>query len=358
MTSVDAGHQSENRATRRDRIHGLLLGGAAGDALGAAVEFMTLQRIRAEFGDPGILDFAPAYGRVGAITDDTQMSMFTAEALLRIASVEPRTADPVQVTWNAYRRWLRTQDPRSPAPAHLDSAHSWLFGVPELHDQRAPGNTCMSAMYGSSPGTVEQRINDSKGCGGVMRVAPVAVLPWSEPFADGVSVAAITHGHPSGFLAAGALAHMLHAILDGSGVSAASTGALERLAREPGHEETSEALRQALAATAEGNPSAERLEKLGAGWVAEEALAISVYCALVYENDFAAGVRLAVNHSGDSDSTGAITGNILGARLGVGAIPERWLAELELRAELETLAEDLTIGRVDSEEWGARYPHS
>src|SRR5690606_7271228 len=334
-----------------------LLGGAAGDALGAAVEFMSLQRIRAKFGDTGILDFAPVYGRLGAITDDTQMTMFTAEALLRIASVEPTTADPVHAGWSAYRRWLRTQDPHSPAPAHFDSAPGWLIGLPQLHDRRAPGNTCLSALYGSRPGTVERRINDSKGCGGVMRVAPVAVLPWSEPFADAVRLAAITHSHPSGFLAAGALAHMLHAILHGSGIEEAVHDTLVRLEREPEHGETSAALRQALAAAAEGEPGAERLERLGAGWVAEEALAMSVYCALVHENDFAAGVRLAVNHSGDSDSTGAITGNILGARLGIVAIPDRWLAELELRKELETLADDLATGRVDSDEWRTRYPH-
>ncbi len=58
-------------------------------------------------------------------------------------------------------------------------------------------------------------------------------------------------------------------------------------------------------------------------------MAISLYCAIAAEEDFAKGVRLAVNHSGDSDSTGSITGNILGAFLGKGAIPRKWLEELE-----------------------------
>jgi ADP-ribosyl-[dinitrogen reductase] hydrolase len=68
--------------------------------------------------------------------------------------------------------------------------------------------------------------------------------------------------------------------------------------------------------------SEEAIAELGEGWVAEEALAISVYCALV-ARDFRQGVVMAVNHDGDSDSTGAITGNLLGALHGVDAIPAR-----------------------------------
>src|SRR5699024_6849945 len=58
------------------------------------------------------------------------------------------------------------------------------------------------------------------------------------------------------------------------------------------------------------------IHALGEGWVAEEALAIAVFCAVRYQDDFAAAIRAAVNHKGDSDSTGAICGNILGAWLG------------------------------------------
>jgi len=72
--------------------------------------------------------------------------------------------------------------------------------------------------------------------------------------------------------------------------------------------------------------------RLGEGWLAEEALAIAVYCALVAE-DFAHGVKLAVNHSGDSDSTRAMTGNILDALVGAAGIPQGWLERLELRDE-------------------------
>jgi ADP-ribosylglycohydrolase len=68
---------------RLERIKGCLLGGAVGDALGAPVEFLEWSVIEARFGPQGIIDFVPAYGITGAITDDTQMMLFTAEGLIR-----------------------------------------------------------------------------------------------------------------------------------------------------------------------------------------------------------------------------------------------------------------------------------
>ena len=97
------------------------------------------------------------------------------------------------------------------------------------------------------------------------------------------------------------------------------------------------------------------IETLGEGWVGEEALAISIYCALKYQNDFEKAVITAVNHDGDSDSTGAITGNILGSYLGIKGIPLNWLREVELSEELTQLADDL-VTTYEYEEWRHKYP--
>lgn len=94
----------------------------------------------------------------------------------------------------------------------------------------------------------------------------------------------------------------------------------------------------------------------GAGWVGEEALAISLYCALAAEGDFAKGILLAVNHTGDSDSTGSITGNILGVMQGRAAIPATWLEELELKAVIEEIAGDLFVLYDDGDHWRKKYP--
>jgi len=112
----------------------------------------------------------------------------------------------------------------------------------------------------------------------------------------------------------------------------------------------------ALSQDKKNKPSPETIEKMGGGWVGEEALEISLYCALVAEDDFEKGICLAVNHSGDSDSTGSITGNILGAMQGVSAIPNKWLNELELKDVIEEVGRDLFILFNDTDDWWNKYP--
>jgi len=342
-----------------ERFHGCMLGGAVGDALGAPVEFDSLEVIRQRFGADGIRDYVPAYGRRGAITDDTQMAMFTAEGLIRAAvrQDDKGICHPPSVVHHAYLRWLATQDGR-PAAGEV-AMDGWLVEERALWSCRAPGVTCLAAFRSSSIG--EPRAdNDSKGCGGVMRVAPVGLVGRGDPFALGCEIAALTHGHPTGQLAAGFLAVVIHELVADKALDAALDAATARLKEADDHEETLAAVEAARAAAAKGAPDAERVEALGEGWVAEEALAIALYCALVAES-FEDGVVLAVNHGGDSDSTGAIAGNILGALLGAGAIPERWLADLELKDAITRLADDLyavATDRLDcdSEEVRTRYP--
>jgi ADP-ribosylglycohydrolase len=329
--------------SRLDRFRGCLLGGAVGDALGGPVEFMSGYQIQQRYGAGGIQDFDLAYGRRGAITDDTQMTLFTAEGLIR---ADQRFRDRgicnvPDVVRRAYLRWLHTQgEPIEPERFYPGSGpDGWLASVPALHARRAPGNTCLSALRTSDPDAVLVD-NSSKGCGGVMRVAPVGLVA-RDAFELGCDLAQITHGHPSGYLAAGYLAELIHGLVEGLALDTALDLAHTRLAQQAASDECTNAIAHARdLAALQAPPSADRLTELGEGWVAEEALAIAIYCALV-GRDFAEGVVLAVNHGGDSDSTGAMTGNILGTATGVDAIPERWLAELELRDEIDQLAHDL-----------------
>lgn len=329
-----------------------------GDALGAPVEFMTRGEIERQFGAAGIRDFVPAYGTLGAITDDTQMTLFTAEGLLRAFTRgnEKGICHAPTIVHHAYLRWLRTQGVLAPEPPYLEEDPGWLIGVRALHHRRGPGNTCLSALQSGRMGSIEERINDSKGCGGVMRVAPVGLIDDADPFELGCETAAITHGHPSGYIAAGCMAVMIASLKGGRPMRVAVDAALERAAAMRGHEETTRAMERAVALADASPGSVRSVERLGEGWVAEEALAIAVYCALSFEEDFERGVVLAVNHGGDSDSTGAIAGNLLGARLGVDAIPARWLDLVELRAEIETLSRDLITRYEPGAAWWRRYP--
>ena len=360
------------RPLTAEMVRGCLLGGAAGDALGAPVEFATWPAIRDRFGDEGIRDFAPAYGRVGAITDDTQMTLWTAEGVLRgiTRARERGSGSPMSTMPGAYLRWLYTQDARLPRHFDLsDRRHvigdsrtpaGWLLGVTRLHAPRAPGNTNLASLRSGLMGSRTDRINDSKGCGGVMRVAPLALMHDSDAetaFELGCDAAALTHTHPTGWLAAGALVAILVQLREGIALVDAVERVIGRLRMEPDHDETTRALEGALALHARGAvPAPETVETLGAGWVAEEALAIALYAALAAGNDFARGVRIAVNHSGDSDSTGSITGQLLGMALGEDAIPPDWLDALELREEITAVADDLVTGWRDGDEWWMRYP--
>lgn len=356
-----------------DRVTACLLGGALGDALGAGIEFASLAQIRDRYGPDGVSGLVPAYGRRGAITDDTQMTLFTVEGLIR-ASVRDRSKGICHyptVVRHAYMRWLHTQGHRWPPPGppdvDSDAPDGWLVGVADLHHRRAPGNTCLSALERGGLGEIDRPLNHSKGCGGVMRAAPAGFLrlPAEERFRLGCEVAALTHGHPSGYLPAGYLAAAVGALVDGAALRDALDTAEAILAGWAGHEETLDAVRAGRRLGERGLPGPEDLERLGGGWVGEEALAVALACA-VGAAGFRDGVLAAVNHSGDSDSTGAIAGHLLGALNGMGQLPADWLAELELRAVIEQLAIDAIVELREtppSDEWGGataewleRYP--
>ena len=352
-------------AVYRSRVRGCLLGGAIGDALGAPIEFMGLSEIRSHFGPSGVTGYETAYGRRGAITDDTQMTLFTVEGIIRavVRGTLKGICSPPAVVWHAYRRWLVTQGELADSEDEWLTS-GWLIGERALHARRAPGKTCISALATGRQGTLEERLNDSKGCGGVMRVAPVGLcrLDYWGAFEFGCEVAALTHSHVTGYVSSGAMAFLVRRLIDGLELRSACEELLDLLLHHDGHEETLGALRAALDLVDRdaSAPSAERMETLGQGWVAEEALAMGVYAALAAD-DVRSALLLAVNHSGDSDSTGAIAGSLLGAMHGVEALPGDLLGDVELRGLIVTLADDLVDVQSCDEEsmsgrWWERYP--
>ncbi|MGR6916102.1 ADP-ribosylglycohydrolase family protein [[Actinomadura] parvosata] len=340
-----------------DRVRGCLLGGAVGDALGAPIEFQSLREIRKHHGTDGITGYVATWrGRTGLITDDTQMTLFTVEGLLDARATaahatEARGEDggdareeAVEAVRRAYLRWLDTQQNPAPPPATLPHHTGTLREESWLYSRRAPGNACLSGLHRPFPGPsawgVPGPVNpDSKGCGTVMRSAPFGLvdrLP-QEAFELAAACAQITHGHPTGYLAAGAFAAIITHLMAGQALEPAVHETMELLARYPGHEETTAALRAAVHLAGGGGHSPEAVESLGGAWVAEEALAIGVYCALV-EPAVDRALLLSVNHSGDSDSTGSVCGNLLGALHGTAPLPAAWLSPLEGRPTIERLA--------------------
>jgi ADP-ribosylglycohydrolase len=163
----------------------------------------------------------------------------------------------------------------------------------------------------------------------------------SRVFETGVVLASLTHGHPSGQLPAGVFAALIRHLLNGDMLPTALDKAVKKLKTYPDHQETLAAIKLATSLTRNKNISpSEAITQLGKGWTAEEALAISIYCSLVAKN-FQEGVLMAVNHDGDSDSTGSITGNIFGLIYGLESIPQKWLDNLELGDVISEIANDL-----------------
>ncbi len=165
-----------------------------------------------------------------------------------------------------------------------------------------------------------------------------------------------THGHPTGKIAAGAFAVLINRLAAGHGLTEAIDSVFTILEGKPDSWETTEALRNAVELTKTGKPTVEKVQSLGEGGVAEEALAIAVYAALAFPDSFADAVLLAVNHSGDSDSTGAICGNIMGLLVGEEGIPENWACQVELEDVIRTKACDLFTGLSDTDDWLDKYP--
>lgn len=352
-----------------ERIYGCLLGGACGDALGAPVEFLSGDEIRSQYGPEGITRFAEAYGGLGRITDDTQMTLFTVDGLIR-AFVRGALKDICpSVVSHAYRRWLATQDNAFEVLGSIEGLDGWLIQERRLWARRAPGNTCLGALrtnvdrerdLSNLGDSFRPASNNSKGCGTVMRDAPLGLVQhWSSKnvFDCAAETARTTHGHPSAWYASGTLAAIIAHITHGNDLPSAVEQARALLDGKADAHEVDHALGQAVEMSRSPDWRV-RLTELGGGWVAEEALAISVLCALAASGSREA-IIAAVNHSGDSDSTGAITGNIVGALRGPASLPREWVDQVELRDVIETLSEDLAAlleQRVDPEDLRDRYP--
>ena len=336
-----------------NEVRGCLIGGAVGDALGAPVEFSSWSSIKKKYGEIGVTELEMSHGVYGAVTDDTQMTLFTAEGLIRAHNrwLGRGICNPVAVIHNAYGRWLRTQGEDN----HKCFNNGWLITNKQLWNRRAPGTTCIDALLRMN-GLAQPASNDSKGCGTVMRAAPIGLFAL-DAFTLGQQCSALTHGHPTGQIAGGAFAHLIQLLAHKHELRQAVMMTLEKTEQKErafGFEsETSTAIMGAWEAWDRGvYPDARAIASLGDGWVAEEALAISIYCALSADT-FEGGVISAVNHSGDSDSTGAITGNILGLMYGYESIPKRWRETVELADIVSAVAQDLAGGIGATEE---RYP--
>jgi ADP-ribosyl-[dinitrogen reductase] hydrolase len=311
-------------------MQGCLIGGAVGDAFGYTIEFQKLTEIRRQHGPDGLREPVFQGGRL-VVSDDTQMTLFTAQAL-GVACRDGATSATqhiIQAINTEYLDWLRTQR----SPFSIRHAEDSLLRYRELWVPRAPGNTCLSALSAGGGGSPERPINNSKGCGSVMRVAPIGLVPKfdsNSAFELGARAAALTHGHPSGYLSAAVLASVVRDLRGGLDLATSLQRARSRLLAWSGHEEVLKAIDDATAlANGRSADHAANVRRLGEGWVGEEALAIAIY-AVMTASTYKVAIRIAGNHDGDSDSTASIAGHLWGAAHGVEGIPHAWVWRLDV----------------------------
>ena len=328
------------------------------------------------------------------ISDDTQMTLFTANGILvgdTRLSMRGIGGDPKAYVPNAYLDWLKTQESDINSVNHHErytekGGYSWLLDVPELYVRRAPGNTCLSALEtrakeGYVGSFINSPINRSKGCGGIMRIAPLALKYRSgENFygdieqidMEAAELSAITHSHSLGYMPSAVVSHIISRILCSYDEMSLKDMVLEArdsvsklFAGDKNLPVLVDIINRAVRLSEEADADdLDNIHALGEGWVAEETLGIALYCALKYQNDFSKAMITAVNHKGDSDSTGAVTGNILGALIGYTAIDSKWKKNLELLDVILEVADDLCHGCQMSEyshyqdpAWITKYMH-
>ncbi len=326
------------------RCAGVLFGVALGDAIGAAAEFLPFDEVVQQFGPGGPERPGPQ------VTDDTQMTLAVAEALLEC----PRPITPTgleQSLRKFFVQWNESPD-----------------------NDRAPGTSCVRSCLSLAEGYewLDATAINSKGCGANMRVSPVAFLNFDR---DGITArqrgpiaqfqAALTHGHPTALAAADLTATAVADLLEGGepvdlldrlrdyALAEAEVYHhrwLDRLWERPGIASPAsfirEGWRQCLDALerVESGLASERLPAdlclvAGEGWVAEEALACALLCFLTHANDGVAAIRRAALTSGDSDSIAAIAGALAGAHLGVEAWPAEWINSIEYADSITRIAE-------------------
>ena len=325
------------------RAAGSLFGLAYGDALGKPTEFLTVTEIVRRYGPAGPRELE---GDPALVTDDTQMALAVAWALHDVPAYTAEAVEPL----------LRQR--------FLDWAAS-----PE--NNRAPGMTCLRACAELSRGTRWQQatVAGSKGCGANMRVTPVGLLDVDLDTLAGLAQlqAGLTHGHPTGLAASELTAYAVRLLRDGAALPALP-GLLTERAREqrtvyrdewlgdlwqrPGVTDPAEfiargwddclrVLGRLEAALARPDDGGDPCRLTGEGWIAEEALATALLCALRHPDEPVAALARGATTAGDSDSIAALAGAFLGAAYGMAAWPAAWPARIEYADQLTALADPL-----------------
>lgn len=333
---------------------GCLLGMAVGDAMGYTVDSRNLEQICLDYGPNGLLGYDLVNGRA-EVTSYTQLAAFSANGILMGLTrnrLTGRDTPLVRYVGLAIREWSRSQTFRTGEPNFC-----WLSTLPDLKRRRCMDTWMLSILEKPPLGTMEAPTNRSSHPAALTAVIPLAMLADATHLSQeeinhmGAQIVAMTHGNPEAFLSGAVLTHLLSRVLQEPSLplELLIPDVCDALQLQFGRLYTQtatirELLQLALMLAKDDSVSSmEAMEQLGCHSAAE-VLAGAVYACVTCGEDFDTAIITAVNHSGRSAAVGAITGALLGARLGYEALPEFYLESLEPLHILLELANDLVVG--------------
>lgn len=348
---------------KRDRIRGAMIGCAAGDALGYPVEALSEAAIVERYGLRGITDYDLDENGTARITADTQLMLLSANGILfaHTRGALRGIMAPVYQYFDAfYMDWYRLQTEKQPQRARC----GWINAYPALSAKRALSPTVAKVAASKKFGSMDEPVNDSKGSGCLLRAVPIGLSYFRDPahvLDLAANTAALTHGNEVAWMASGALALIISLIIHQElSITEAVNKTLKALDKSfpdsrKAVNELSRTIRSAVSLASSASSDLDAIHALGKGWVADEALAIGLLCALRHENDIAGAMTFAANHGGDSNNTAAIAGTLVGARIGFNAIPDRFVDRIELVDVILELADDVTTD-CPMYDWGPSNP--
>lgn len=346
---------------------GCLLGMAAGDAMGNTVDKLTWDEICENYGPNGLLGYDLSNDDA-QITSHTQLAAFVSNALL-LGAVRGKPDQYPKYIALGFREWEKSQRLR---PNSTERIFCWLTHIPEMRRHNCKDNRMLDALHRDQLGTPERPMFRSDAPGSLTAAVAVALcrdaakLSFSQVARLGAEAVALTHGEPTAFLSGAFLACAVASLLEDpeQNLVALYTRLCDQLEAQFGERWSAtkivtDAIRQALSYTRDPELTPLAVMTMLGCTSAHECLAGAVYATVIHVANFDEAMIAAVNHSGRSAAVAAITGALLGARLGVEALPEFYMESLEPTAVLQELSVDLFTARqvmnIFDDSWDQKY---
>lgn len=351
-------------ANKQDAYRGCLLGLAVGDAMGMPVDDMTWEQIQENYGPHGLLgyDMRSDYAE---ITSYTQVAAFICNALL--LSVSRGKGDKkLEYVKLGLKEWTRSQQfARDP-----ENSYCWVAKLPAFRRRHCRDARMLDTLRLAAMGFPEKS-NKYNTPGSLTAAVSVGMFYNSQRLTPpqigelAVQIVSLTHGDPTAFLSAAVLSYAVTGILmepklplETQFLSAISAVERQFRGKYPEAAQVAATLKAAVRRAEAAEPMSQTMESLQC-YSAMNCLAGAIYASLANQNDFDTAMITAVNHSGYSSAVGAVTGAILGAKMGYSALPDFYVESLEPINALCQLAEDMFSGTpakgIFDDDWDHKY---